>query len=232
MPMVFNIEFQMRIKLPSVDKLKEWREQVLIEQRARLESLPQFSKRFDEFDEDLLTDLIVEDVTTLEEALGELRRVGHEITAEDIAEWRPAVDDEGNPGVYLLETRKLRQDSRVSALLDHLRANPAPTLLRVNCISLDDHDNVVASGVFRDYDAYREYRLPLIFAAVAAKEIGGRGHVSFFGVDGMEPVALFCDFNQNGVEVNEPDIQEAVAWKVHERFDAIELTSEGLRRRP
>ncbi|WP_371666550.1 hypothetical protein OG985_46950 [Streptomyces sp. NBC_00289] len=229
--MAFNIEFQMQVKFNSRSEFKTWREQVLIEQRTRLESLQGFSEKFDESDEDLLTDLIIEDTATLEEALDELRRVGHEITAEDIAEWRPAVDDEGSPGIYLLENRKLRRDSPVDALFDHLHDNPAPAQLRINRISLNDHANVTASGSFRDFDAYCYYRLPLIFAGTSAQEFGGRGHVSFFGVERGVLVALFCDFQENGIRINEPDVQDAVAWRVHDRFDSIELTSEGLRHR-
>ncbi|MFD9478383.1 hypothetical protein [Streptomyces nojiriensis] len=224
--MTFGIEFHMRLTFPSAAEFEAWRGQVLIEQRARLESLPLFSERFDRFEEDLLTDLIIEDASTLEEALDELRRVGHEITTEDITEWRPAVDDEGNPGIYLLEARKLRRDARVDALLDHLCANPAPSLLRVHCVSLHHHADVMTSGAFRDYDTYCEYLLPLIFAGTSAKEFGGAGHVSFFGVDDMEPVALFVDVHQNAVEINEPDVQDAIAWNVHERFAGIELTDE------
>ncbi|MFD7916352.1 hypothetical protein ACFV30_37550 [Streptomyces sp. NPDC059752] len=227
--MAFGIEFQMRLKFPSINELEAWRGQVLIEQRARLQSIPLLAEKFDQFDEDLLTDLIIEDVSTLEEALSELRRAGHKITAEDIAEWRPAVDDEGNPGIYLLEARKLRRDSRVDALLDHLRANPAPSLLRVHCVSLHDHADVMTSGAFRNYDTYGDYVLPLIFAGASAKEFSGTGHVSFFGVEDMEPVALFVDFHHSAVEINEPDFQDAIAWNVHERFASIELTDEGLR---
>ncbi|MFB7256978.1 hypothetical protein [Streptomyces nojiriensis] len=218
--MAFGIEFQMRLTFPSVGDFEAWRGQVLIEQRARLEPLPRFSERFDQFDEDLLTDLIIEDASTLEEALGELRRAGHEITEEDIADWMPTVDDEGNPGIYLLEARKLKRDARVEDLLDHLRVNPAPSLLRVHCMSLRDHADVMTSGAFRDYDTYCEYRLPLIFAGTSAKEFGGAGHVSFFGVEDMEPVALFVDFHQNAVEINEPDVQDAAAWNINERFEA------------
>ncbi|MFD7781969.1 hypothetical protein ACFV4Q_02500 [Streptomyces nojiriensis] len=218
--MTFGIEFQMRLAFPSSEDFEAWRGHILIEQRARLEPLPRFSEKFDEFDEDLLTDLIVEDASTLEEALGELRRVGHEITAEDVAEWMPAVDDEGNPGIYLLETRKLRRDSRVEALLDHLRVNPAPSLLRVHRMSLHHHADVMASGAFRDHDTYCEYRLPLIFAGTSAKEFGGAGRVSFFGVEDMEPVALFVDIHQNAVAIDEPDVQDAAAWIVRERFEA------------
>ncbi|MFJ6485943.1 MULTISPECIES: hypothetical protein [unclassified Streptomyces] len=218
--MTFGIEFRMRLTFPSVENFEAWRGHILIEQRARLETLPRFSEEFDEFDEDLLTDLVIEDASTLEEALDGLRSVGHEITAEDVVEWRPAVDDEGNPGIYLLEARKLRRDSRVEALLDHLRVNPAPSLLRVHVLSLHDHADVVVSGAFRDHDTYCEYRLPLIFAGTSAKELGGAGRVSFFGVEDMEPVALFVDVRQNAVEINGPDVQDAAAWNVPERCEA------------
>ncbi|MFJ7590033.1 hypothetical protein ACIQZO_22145 [Streptomyces sp. NPDC097617] len=216
--MAFGIKFQMQVTFPSAEDFEAWCGQILIEQRTRLEPLPRFSEKFDPFDEDLLTDLIIEDATTLEEALGELRSVGHEITAEDITEWMPTVDDEGNTGIYLLEARKLRRDSRVEALLDHLRTNPAPSLLRVHCMSLHHHADIVTSGAFRDYGTYCEYRLPLILAGTAAKEFGGAGHVSFFGVEDMEPVALFVDFHQKAVEINEPDVQNAAAWNIDERF--------------
>lgn len=216
--MTFGIAFHMRLGFPSVDEFEAWREQILIEQRARLEPLPRFSERFDPFDEDLLTDLVVEGASTLEEALDELRQVGHEITADDIREWRPAVDDEGNPGVHLLEARKLGRDSRVAALLDHLRVNPSPSLLRVHGVSLHDHADIVASGAFRDYDTYCEYRLPLIFAGTSAKEFGGAGHVSFFGVEDMEPVALFVDFHPGAVEMHEPDAQDVAVRSLHERL--------------
>ncbi|MEV8097727.1 hypothetical protein [Kitasatospora sp. NPDC085879] len=217
--MPFDIAFQMQIIFDAREAFEVWRERVLIEQRVRLESIHRFAEQFDEFEEDLLTDLIVEDATTLEEALAELRRVGHEITADDISEWRPAVDDEGMPGIYLLETRKLRRDSRVNALLDHLHANPAPARLRVDGISLNNHADVRVGGSFRDFDTYCDYRRPLIFAGTAAEELGARGHVSFFGMDDGAPVALFCDFQQNGLQLNEPDVQEAAAWNVHDRFD-------------
>ncbi|QES52886.1 hypothetical protein DEJ51_00200 [Streptomyces venezuelae] len=216
--MAFGIKFQMQLTFASAEEFEAWRRQILIEQRTRLETLPRFSERFDPFDEDLLTDLVIEDASTLEEALGELRSAGHEITEEDIAEWMPAVGDEGHPGIYLRETRKLRRDSRVEALLDHLRVNPAPSLLQVHSMSLHHHGDIVISGAFRDYDTYGEYRLPLILAATAAKESGGAGHVSFHGIDDMEPVALFVDFHREAVEISEPDIQDAAAWNIAGRF--------------
>ncbi|MFG2196723.1 hypothetical protein [Streptomyces sp. NPDC048639] len=228
--MAFNIEFQMQVKFTSSGDFKAWKEKVLIQQRAQLELLPSFSENFDEFDEDLLTDLIIEDTSTLEEALDQLRSVGYEIAAEDIVEWRQAVDDEGTPGVHLLEARKLRRDSQVSALLDHLRVNPAPDLLEVNRLSLSDHGDIVVNGSFRDYDAFCDYRLPLIFAGASAKECDGSGHVSFFGVEDMTPVSLFFDFDRDGIAINEPDVQDAMEWNLHERFESVELTDEGLRR--
>ncbi|MFE5540319.1 hypothetical protein ACFQ78_31840 [Streptomyces sp. NPDC056519] len=205
--MAFNIEFHIRIGFDVRERFEAWHEQGLIAQRARLELLPGFCAKFDQLDEDLLTDLIIEGASTLEEALEEMRRLGHEIAEEDIVEWRPETDDEGEPGIYLLEARRLRRDSRVEALLAHLRTNPAPGSLRVDCFELNEYADVKVSGSFRDYDTYREYRLPMILAGAAAGATGGSGQVAFIGYEQGEPVALFCGFDSEGVRVEETDLQ-------------------------
>ncbi len=77
---------------------------------------------------------------------------------------------------------------------------------------------LLVGGRVADYDAYREYRLPLIYAGTAATRLGASGSVSFLGDTGDEFVALFVDFDAGAVTIAEPDPQNLTEEGLAERL--------------
>jgi hypothetical protein len=66
-------------------------------------------------------------------------------------------------------------------------------------------------GRVADYDAFRAYRLPLIYAGMAGARLGATGTVSFMGDTSGEFVTLSVDFLADRIEIREPDPQDLTA---------------------
>jgi hypothetical protein len=207
--------FQIRLDLPDAGALGVWRGRGLLAERETLTALPAFDQ-IDMGDDDLFGgEITVTGVSTLDEALAYLASVGLPITGERVVETR-AVESDGEPAVWFAEAGPLPRDATVSDLLSYLADDADPDDVRTEVVSAADDPRVLVHGLLHSYDAFREYRLPLVYAAAAA--LGATGAVSFLGDTDDEFVALFVDFTPDGVRIAQPDPQDLDPAGLAERF--------------
>jgi hypothetical protein len=214
------IYFHIRLRFATPENIAVWQERVLLAQREYLESAPGFSF-IDMGDDDLLgAEITVTEVSTLEEALRYLDNVGLPIDRKRIVQWHSTVQD-GNPGVVFVEAGPLPRSTTVGDLLTHLQS---PGIENGLFEVLPSDAAVVIHGYLPDYDAYRDYRLPIVYAGAAASRLGAEGTVSFVG-PGEEPeyVATFADFHDGATTISEPDPQDLTDEGLVERFGGIDF---------
>jgi hypothetical protein len=221
--------FAIRLRFSTPESIAVWKERVLLAQREYLELVPGFADmdRLDHGDTLLDKKMIVPDVSTLEEALTSLKRDGHPVERDRIIEWSMVWDDDPAVrlatgvhmvlGVYLVLAGPLPQSATVGDLLAHLQ-RPGIEHGFVEVLTRDA-TAVVIHGFLPDYHAYRDYRLPMIYAGVAASRLGAEGTVSFLGsTDDNDYVTTFADFQDGTTQMSEPDPQDLGAQRLEERF--------------
>jgi hypothetical protein len=215
------IYFHIRLRFSIPERIASWRERVLLEQQGYLEGAPGFGF-IDMGDDDLLgVEMTVTEVSTLEEALTYLENVGWPVERERVLEWESTVM-EGKAGVRFVLGGTLPRTATVGDLLTYLQS-PGITDGLVEAISSDDV-TVLIHGFLPNYDAYRDYRLPMVYAGAAASQLGAEGTVSFVG-PGEEPeyVATFADFHHGATTISEPDVQDLTDAGLAERFGGIDF---------
>lgn len=203
--------------------VEHWKKIELLAQWEHLKEAPGFNG-IDMGDDDLLGgEITVGKQTELDGAIAYLHEIGFPLSKETrIAEWRRTVS-EGDPAVWFATAGTLPRSATVGDLLAHLRS-PGIDGGLVEFPAAED-TTVVIHGFLPDYDAYREYRLPMIYAASAAGQLGGRGTVSFLGPSDGEYVVTFADVNGTSVEISEPDPQDLIEDELTERFGGTDLDS-------
>jgi len=211
-----SVYFQVRLRFPDAASIAAWHREPLLGQRAHLEAVPGFDS-IDMGDDDLLgSDITVTGQTTLDGALAYLHDVGFPVTGERIVEWHTTERD-GEPAVWFAEAGPLPRTADVAALLAYLDSGGDGEATAVTMDSGSETELLIG-GRAVDYDAYRTYRLPLIYAGTAATRLGATGSVSFLGDCGDEFVALFVDFDAGTVTIDEPDPQNLTEVGLTERF--------------
>ncbi|MFJ9968461.1 hypothetical protein [Streptomyces avermitilis] len=218
-----GIYFHIRLKFPTEETVRQWKELALLVQRDHLEATPGFDA-INMGDDDLLGgEITVRQQTELDAAIAYLHQVGFPVDKSRIVEWKRTVSD-GEPAVWFAEAGTLPRSAKVSDLLAHLQS-PGIAGGLVESPTTGD-TAVVIHGFLPDYDTYREYRLPMIYAGSAASQLGGRGTVSFLGPSDGEYVVTFADFDGASIEIFEPDPQDLIDEELSERFDSMDW--EGL----
>ena len=216
------IYFHLRLRFPTTERILMWQECVLLAQYEYLESVSGFDS-IAMGDDDLLGhEITVTQVSTLEEALTYLEHDGfHYIDRTRIIEWGSTVQD-GEEGIQIVEAGTLARSATVGDLLAHLQSPSIENGL-VEALP-SDSVAVVIHGFLPNYDAYREYRLPMIYAGAAACQLGAAGSISFVG-PGEEPdyVATFADFEDGAMDISEPDPQDLSDEELVERFGGIDF---------
>ncbi|HEX9030310.1 MAG TPA: hypothetical protein VF834_00610 [Streptosporangiaceae bacterium] len=116
----------------------------------------------------------------------------------------------------------------VSDLVIHLRSDPDPGRLLVEIGAWGEDGLAFVHGFLLDWDTYREYRLPLIYAAAAAAALAGTGHVSLLGEaaeadddEDYEDVAIFTDVAEGQLTISEPDPGELTVTDLVARFGEV-----------
>ena len=220
-----GIYFQLRLRFPDAAAAERWRHAGLLAQGDLLRRTPGF-EALDMGDDDLLGgEMTVSEVQTLDEAIAYLHRVGLPVDPGTIVETRTCAV-EGKPAVWLAQAGTLPRTATVGDLLDHLRS-PG---IEDGTVEFLAHtgDAAIVHGLLPTYDAYREYRLPLIYAGAAAGILGAAGTVSFLGESEGEFVATFADYADTVIKLMEPDPQNLVEAELVERFGGIDV-DEALR---
>jgi hypothetical protein len=161
-------------------------------------------------------------VSTLEDALSYLDAVGFPVERGRIIEWQSTVED-GKPAVRLVQAGTLPRSATVGDLLAHLQSPGIEHGLVEGLTSDAAAAAVVIHGFLPDYDAYREYRLPMIYAGVAASQLGAEGTVSFVGPTPGDYVVTFADFHDATIAISEPDPQDLTEEGLVERFGGIDF---------
>lgn len=183
------------------ERLAAWRGTMLRVQRERLRPVKGFSA-IDMGDDDLLgCEVTVRGKASFEEALAAVRSL---VTPERIERWSRVVDD-GVDAISIEERGALRRDADVGDLLAYLRlaADEGQEFVEVTA----SESGVTLRGFLGSYDAYRDHRLPIAYAAVAAGVEGGGGTVTFLGEAEGEFVATFVDVEGEAITVQDPDPQ-------------------------
>lgn len=204
-----TVDIYAKLRLPS-ELSTAWHASILLAQEERLCELAEYGA-IDMGDDDLLGSLItVEEQTSLEEALEYLDSIGLTVPRARISHWVQVESDSG-PAIRFVLAGPLARDATVADLLRYLElsAGAGQEFFRVDiCAEADASEvEVVVHGTFSTYDAYRDYRLPLLYAAAAAGTVGGTGQLNFGGDDDGEFVALFVDIDSEHISINEPDPQ-------------------------
>jgi hypothetical protein len=183
------------------ERLAAWRGAMLRLQRERLRPVKGFAA-IDMGDDDLLgCEVTVRGKASFEEALAAVRSL---VTPARIERWSHVVDD-GVDAISIEERGALRRDADVGDLLAYLRlaADEGKEFVEVTA----SESGVTLRGFLGSYDAYRDHRLPIAYAAVAAGVEGGGGTVTFLGEAEGEFVATFVDVEGETITVQDPDPQ-------------------------
>lgn len=125
----------------------------------------------------------------------------------------------------------------VADLILHLRSGADPASVLVEIVEWGEGARAFVHGFLLDWDAYREYRLPLVYAATAAAALGGNGHVSLLGEaaddeaaddeddddyeDDYEDVAIFADVTGGQIQISEPDPEDLTVADLVARFGEV-----------
>jgi hypothetical protein len=215
------IYFHIRLRFSTPEPIAVWKERVLLAQWEYLEAAPGFDG-IDMGDDDLLGgEITVTEVSTLDEALTYLDAVGLRLDRKRIVEWQRTVR-EGEPAVSFVLAGPLPRSTTVGDLLIHLQ-QPGIEHGYVEQLT-GDPAAVMIHGFLPDYDAYRDYRLPMIYAGMAASRLGAEGTVSFLGpTDDGDYVTTFADFQESTGVINEPDPQDLVEEELMECFCGIDF---------
>jgi hypothetical protein len=220
-PMSGPIYFHIRLTFPTPESIPLWKERVLLAQREYLEPVPGFAG-IDMGDDDLLgAEITVLQENTLNDALRYLENVGFPFDRTRIVEWQNTVRD-GEPAIQFVLAGPLPRSATVGDLLTHLQQSGIESGF-IEVLTADATAMVI-QGFLPDYDAYREYRLPMIYAGVAASQLGAEGTVSFLGPgEDTEYVATLADFQDGAIAISEPDPQDLVEETLVERFGGIDF---------
>jgi hypothetical protein len=215
-----GIYFQVRLRFPDAAVAERWKHAGLLAQADLLRRTPGFDA-LDMGDEDLLGgEMTISKVQTLDEAIAHLHGIGFPVDPETIVETRACTMD-GEPAIWFAQAGALPRTATVGDLLDHLRS-PG---IEDGTVEFRAHTGaaVLVHGLLPTYDAYREYRLPLIYAGAAAGTLGAAGTVSFLGESEGEFVATFADCADTLIKIAEPDPQNLVEAELAERFGGIDI---------
>ncbi|MFF8512814.1 hypothetical protein ACF064_32550 [Streptomyces sp. NPDC015492] len=169
-------------------------------------------------DDDLLGgELSVAGQTHLEGALAYLDEIDFSLDEELVVDWCSVSEAAGEPAVRISTAGVLPRGATVGDLLAHLTSSGVAGGV-VEYLPHDEDRALVMHGFLPDYDAYREYRLPMIYAGSAASGSGGRGSVSFIGAADGEYVVTFADFSGGVARISEPDPQDLTEQDLSRRF--------------
>jgi hypothetical protein len=208
-----GIYFRMEVALAETSA---WEKSVLAEQLDKLREVEGFDG-LDMGDDDLLGgEITVKGQTTKEGALEFLEQSG--LDADSDAEIEAtATEIDGEPAITLFSKGPLARDASVADLLAYLTAaaDEATEVIREGGI-------VVARGFLSDYDAYRSYRLPIVYSVGAARDHGAAGRVTFFGESDGEFVATLVDSDGTDIEIREPDPQNMTEDDWNDRLPDLE----------
>lgn len=215
-----TVDIYAKLRLPA-ELSAAWHASILLAQEERLCELAEYSA-IDMGDDDLLGSLItVEEQSSLEEALEYLDSIGFTVPRARISHW-VQVESESGPAIRFVLAGPLAREATVDDLLRYLElsATSGQEFFRVDISAEAEASEVevVVHGTFSNYDAYRDYRLPLLYAAAAAGTVGGTGQLSFGGDDDGEFVALFVDIDSEEISISEPDPQNLTAADWMERL--------------
>ena len=142
--------------------------------------------------------------------------------------------DVGDDDLLTCETGPavLPATATVADLILHLRSDPDPDGLLAEIVAWGEDGRAFVHGFLLDWDACREYRLPLVYAAAAAAPLGGTGHVSLLGEaaddyedededDDYEDVAIFVDVTSGQILISEPDPDDLTVADLVARFGEV-----------
>lgn len=203
-----------------------WRAGVLLDQERRLETVRGYDS-LDMGDHDLLGGVIqVRGQHTLDGGLQYLRHVGLEVSAGDVTQ-SEVTEVDGEPWLRIVTGGALPRDATVGQLLDLLVAGDEFVELTAtpDTAPAGPAVTVVLRGVLDGYDAFREHRLPLLYAAAAAGALGGTGRLSFIGDTDDEFVALLIDIDGPATSIAEPDPQNLTEEDWQDRLGDFDLTA-------
>jgi hypothetical protein len=218
-----TVHLYVKLQLPR-EHLVSWRARELLAQEDRLAGVYGYDA-IDMGDDDLLGSLTtVEKQTTLEGTLAYLHEIGFPVTPSRISHWE-AIESEGEPAIRFVEAGPLPRDATVADLLGYLSEASAAGREFIEIQTISEGSEIELRGMLSSYEAYRDHRLPLLYAAAAAGALGGHGQLSFGGESDGEFVVLFVDVDGDHTTISEPDPQDVYEddWEV--RLGGYELTS-------